>query len=63
LLNLALLVEPTWEDLREGLQQLTDMTVEVRYPGLSADAEDAAAAVGVAARMRDVVRAALGLQG
>ncbi len=61
LLNLALPLEPGWHDLREDLQRLTDMAVEVRYPGVAADAEDAAEAVRTAARMRAAARAALGL--
>ena len=60
LLNLVLPVEPAWEELREGLQQLTDMAVEVRYPGMTADAEDADLAVNVAEQLRAAPRAALG---
>ena len=41
LLDLVLPLEPAWEELRDGLRQLTSMAVEVRYPGVSADAEDA----------------------
>ena len=63
LLNLVLPLEPRWETLRAGLRQLTDMAVEVRYPGLSADEEDAALAVDVAERVRQIVRAALGVEG
>lgn len=61
LLNLVLPLEPDWEPLRGDLQQLTDMAVEVRYPGLTADAEDAAIALAVAERVRQAVRAALGM--
>jgi HEPN domain-containing protein len=59
LLNLALPMEPHWELLREDLQQLTGMAVEVRYPGLNADGEDAAVAVNVARRVREAVRTSL----
>ena len=61
LLNLVLPLEPSWEGLRGDLQGLTDMAVEVRYPGVAADAEDAAEAVRTADRVRNTVRAALGL--
>jgi HEPN domain-containing protein len=61
LLNLALSTEPAWEELREGLRQLTDLAVEVRYPGLNVDAEDATLAVSVAASISSSVRAALGI--
>jgi len=61
LLNLVLPIEPDWEHLREGLQQLTDMAVEIRYPGLDADAEDAAIAIEVAKKVRETARAALGM--
>ncbi len=61
LLNLALPLEPAWEGLRVGLQQLTDMAVEVRYPGMKAEAVDAALAVSVAEQMRTAARVALGV--
>ena len=59
LLNLVLPLEPSWEELREDLQCLTDMAVEVRYPALTADLEDANEAVRTADRVRTTVRAAL----
>lgn len=62
LLNLTLPLEPSWEELREDLQRLTNMGVEVRYPGVSADAEDAAEAVETAGVVRTAVREALGLR-
>ena len=62
LLNLVLPLETSWEALRSGLQQLTDMAVEVRYPGVSADAEDAAVAEGVAEAVREAARMALKVQ-
>src|SRR3989339_247545 len=33
LLNLVLPVEPLWEAFREELERLTDLGIEVRYPG------------------------------
>jgi HEPN domain-containing protein len=60
LLNLALPLEPSWEKLRGSLQRLTDMAVEVRYPGFMADAEDAEEALHTAGRVRAAVLAAPG---
>ncbi len=61
ILNLVLPTEPGWEHLRDELNGLTDLGVEVRYPGTSADAEDAASAVQTASKVRDLVRTSLGL--
>jgi HEPN domain-containing protein len=52
LLELLLPVEPTWAMLRTDLDWLTDVGVEVRYPGTVADAADAGRAVDIAARTR-----------
>jgi len=60
LLNLLLPVVPSWETLREALQRLTTMAVEVRYPGFSADIEDATEAVQTAERVRQIVLAKIG---
>jgi len=59
LLNRVLTLEPSWGILREGLQQLTDMAVEIRYPGLTADADDAELAIQVASHSRKLARIAL----
>jgi hypothetical protein len=48
--------------LEEAADALTSMGVEVRYPGLNADAEDAREAVTLATQMREMVRRALGLE-
>ena len=61
LLNLNLPLEPGWRGLHEALQRLTDLAVEVRHPGLVADAEDPAEAVRTATPVREAVRASLGL--
>jgi HEPN domain-containing protein len=61
LLNILLPTEPGWESLREALQRLTDMAVEVRYPGTTADLEDATEAVRTAEKVRAAARHALGL--
>lgn len=61
LLRLVLTLEPSWADLEESLHLLTSMGVEVRYPGMTADADDAAEAIRLAALVRDMARRALGL--
>jgi HEPN domain-containing protein len=55
LLDLCLPAHQSWERLRPDLQSLTSMGVEVRYPGTSADAEDARDAL----RIAELVRAAI----
>ncbi|MHC4442247.1 MAG: HEPN domain-containing protein [Planctomycetota bacterium] len=59
ILNLVLPFEPTWEFLREELEQLTNLGVEVRYPGMTADLEDAEEAMRTAQHVRQIVRTAL----
>jgi len=44
LLELALPVEPTWEEFREDLAYLSDFAVTFRYPGDSADRDSASSA-------------------
>jgi HEPN domain-containing protein len=61
ILDLVLRIEPEWESLRGELNALTDLAVEVRYPGVSADVEDAGRAVTTARKIRDAVCASLGL--
>ncbi len=61
LLSLAVVHEPAWESLRADIRALTSMGVEVRYPGFSADAEDAAAALRVAGLVQAAAREALTL--
>ncbi len=51
----------SWKDLRSALDALTSLGIEVRYPGTSADAEDAAEAQQTAVKVRDLVRQKLGL--
>ena len=62
LLNRVLPLEPAWEELRAELQELTNMAVEVRYPGVDADAEDAAVAVKAAERVREAIRTTLKIE-
>lgn len=59
ILNLVLPLEPSWESLREDLEHLTDLGVEVRYPGTTADSEDADEAIRTAQHVRRIVRTAL----
>lgn len=54
-------LEPTWEALRSTVNVLTDMGIEVRYPGVVADLEDAENALATAAQVREAVRGSLGL--
>ena len=48
-------------EVATDLDWLTDLAVEVRYPGTSADAGDARRALEIAARVREAARGALGL--
>jgi len=61
ILKLVLPLEPAWASLRDELNALTDLAVEVRYPGASADADDAARAVATARKVRNLARANLGI--
>jgi HEPN domain-containing protein len=60
-LDLILPLEPSWEHLRACLNALTSLGIEVRYPGTTADQEDAAEAIHTAGTVRNLVRASLGL--
>ena len=62
LLNLVLPLEPGWEVLRTDLDRLTDLGIEVRYPGLFAGAEDATEALHTAEKVRNLARPSLGLE-
>jgi hypothetical protein len=44
------------------LEKLTDLGVEVRYPGTTADLEDADEAMRTARHVRQIVRSALMLE-
>ena len=61
LVALALSAEPSWQALTTQVDTLTDSAVEARYPGASADAVDAAAALRVVEIVRSHVRGSLGL--
>jgi HEPN domain-containing protein len=60
LLNLVTNWEPNLETLRSKLRFLTDMAVEVRYPGFDADKDDAVEAVEIATEVRETLRKSLG---
>ena len=59
LLRLVLPMEPSWVFLEKSLDLLTSMGVEVRYPGVAADMEDATEAVRLVTQVRDTLRRAL----
>ncbi len=61
LLNLALPAESQLGLLRRHLYSLTDSAVEIRYPGMSADAEDAEQAFAAAVQLRAMIRSHLRL--
>ena len=61
LLDLLLPVEPHWDALRADLQALTVFAVAYRYPGDSADKNDAEDALDKCRKLREIARRALGL--
>ncbi len=60
LLKLVPPSDPDWQALRPKLDALTSLGVEVRYPGMSADEEDAQEALATAQIVRSLVRSLLG---
>ncbi len=63
LLDALLPAEPLWEPFRRDLAILSAYVVEFRYPGESADREQAKEALQLCRGFRRHVRAALGLPG
>ena len=61
LLNLALDYESLLGDLKSELGNLTAIGVEVRYPGMCADLDDATAALRAAEKLRAIIRPKLAL--
>jgi HEPN domain-containing protein len=61
LLNLLVPYDASLKSLRRGIQSLTRYAVQYRYPGLRATTRQLTAALRTAARVRDAVRARLGL--
>ena len=62
LLNGCLDRYPLWEAMRADLKRLSRYAVQFRYPGESADREEARLAVKTMKRCRQQIRAALGLR-
>ncbi len=62
LLDLVKSVEPLWEPFRESFQLLTNYAVIYRYPGESADKNDAHDAVKIFHEARRSIRISLGLE-
>jgi HEPN domain-containing protein len=61
LLDMILAIEPGWNTIRADLQALTVFAVAYRYPGDSADENDAREAVMRCEKVRLVVRQSLDL--
>lgn len=61
LLTQALAIEPAWNSLEAELDNLNRFSVLFRYPGSAAIKADAKKAVEDCRRVRDAVRASLGL--
>ena len=55
LLDLCLPLYPLWEPMRDDMQLLTQYAVQFRYPGESADKEEAKQAVTAMNRTRDEI--------
>ena len=53
---------PFWAVFRDDLKRLSRYAVQFRYPGESADREEAIAAVAIMKRCRSDIRAGLGLR-
>jgi HEPN domain-containing protein len=60
-LQLCLGIDPTFTTLSKDLASLEIYAVKIRYPGLTATAGMAQAALAAAARVRTFIRARLGL--
>ena len=59
LLDLCIAGHPLWEPMRDDMQLLTQYAVQFRYPGESADKEEARQAVGAMKRSLKDIRAVL----
>jgi HEPN domain-containing protein len=53
---------PLWEGMRADLKRLSRYAVQFRYPGESADREEALSAVQIMKRCRAEIRVSLGLR-
>ena len=63
LLDLLLPTEPAWELMRPHLERLNVFSVQVRYPGESADQSIAREAISLSRKVRSRARMSLGLAG
>ena len=61
LLGSALSIEPTWTSMTADLNALSAFAVEYRYPGESADLDEAREALQKCENVREVIRRALHL--
>ena len=59
LLDLICPIQPNWLLLRSDLNSLTSLGIEVRYPGMTADHEDAGEALRIARDVQALVAGAL----
>lgn len=60
LINLLISQYPALQNVLHHARMLSAMAVEVRYPGMTADEEDAEESVNCAVAIREVVRGLLG---
>lgn len=63
LLDSLLPTEPAWELMRSHLERLNVFSVQVRYPGESADKSIAREAISLSRKVRSRARMSLGLAG
>jgi HEPN domain-containing protein len=61
LLSLTLSIEPTWTSMTAELNTLSAFAVEYRYPGDSADLDEAKEALQICKNVRQIIRLALHL--
>ncbi len=59
ILNQLLIFEASLSDLIQAVRILSAMAIEVRYPGMSADEDDAAEALRSSKKIRDAIRNSL----
>ena len=62
LLDLLIAEHPDWEEMRPNLNLLTSLGLEVRYPGMEAELEEAEEALAIARSVRDVTLVSLGCE-
>src|SRR5947209_2772810 len=62
LLDLIVVVEPTWNALRSKFASITDYAVEVRYPGRTTTTAEARSLLAATIRIRALIRRSIGLR-